>query len=166
MIRGFKGKTPKVAESAFVSELACIIGDVEIGENSSVWPGAVIRTESTSIKVGSETAIEDNCVIHGGVTIGDNVTIGHGAIVQCRSIGNNVLIGMNATVLHGAEIGSFCIIGAGSLVSQGMKIPDNSFVVGVPAKIRGQVSSEKQLEEQLGSQHYVELAKEYKEQGF
>jgi carbonic anhydrase/acetyltransferase-like protein (isoleucine patch superfamily) len=73
---------------------------------------------------------------------------------------------MNATVLHGAEIGSFCIIGAGSLVSQGMKIPDNSFVVGVPAKIRGQVSSEKQLEEQLGSQHYVELAKEYKEQGF
>ncbi|MBI3930432.1 MAG: gamma carbonic anhydrase family protein [Chloroflexi bacterium] len=164
MIRSFNGKTPKIAESAFVSEAAYVIGDVEIGEHSSVWPGAVIRTESASIKIGTNTAIEDNCVIHGGITIGDNVTIGHGAIIQCRRIGNNILIGMNATVLHGAEIGSFCVIGAGCLVSQGMKIPDNSFVVGVPAKIKGPVSSERRQEQQ-GSQHYVELAKQYKEQG-
>ncbi|MFC1977349.1 gamma carbonic anhydrase family protein [Chloroflexota bacterium] len=165
MIRSFNGKTPKIAESAFVSEAAYVVGDVEIGENSSVWPGAVIRTESASIKIGANTAVEDNCVIHGGITIGDNVTIGHSAVVQCRRIGSNILIGMSATVLHGAEIGSFSVIGAGCLVSQGMKIPDNSFVVGVPAKIRGQVSSERQLQELQGSQYYVELARQYKEQG-
>lgn len=165
MIRSFNGKTPKIAESAFVSEAAYVVGDVEIGENSSIWPGAVVRTESARIKIGANTAIEDNCVIHGGITIGDNVTIGHGAVIQCRSIGSNILIGMNATVLHEAEIGSFSIIGAGCLVSQGMKIPDGSFVVGVPAKIKGQVSAEQKLQQQQGSQHYVERTRQYKEEG-
>jgi carbonic anhydrase/acetyltransferase-like protein (isoleucine patch superfamily) len=140
LIKAFEGKMPRIAKSALVSEAACIIGDVEIGENSSVWPGAVIRGDFGKITIGKNTAVEDNCVIHSGsphsdikdVTIGDEVHIGHGAVLNCHKIGNNVLIGMNATVLHEVEIGSFCIIGASCLVSEGMKIPDHSFVVGVP----------------------------------
>ncbi|MFC1958589.1 gamma carbonic anhydrase family protein [Chloroflexota bacterium] len=169
MIRSFNGKTPKIADSVFISEVAYVIGDVEIGENSSVWPGAVIRSDHSNIIIGKNTRIEDSSVVHGaqgGVNIGDNVTVGHGAIINCRRIGNNVLIGMNATLLHGAEIGSFCVIGAGCLVSQGMEIPDNSLVFGVPAKIQGQVSPEQTLRwlEQT-PEHRAGLANEYKEQG-
>jgi len=166
VIRSFNGKTPKVAESAFVSEAAYVIGDVEIGESSSVWPGAVIRCDHSSIRIGKNTHIEDNSVVHGGANIGDSVIVGHGTIVHSRRIGNNVLIGMNATLLHGSEIGSFCIIGAGCLVSQGMEIPDYSFVVGVPAKIQRQVSAEQAhrwLEE--APEHYAQLVNEYREQG-
>jgi carbonic anhydrase/acetyltransferase-like protein (isoleucine patch superfamily) len=107
MIKSFNGKTPKVAESAFISEAAYVIGDVEIGEYASVWPGAVIRADFGSLRIGKNTAVEDVSIIHvgspsdpgAGTTIGDNVHIGHGAVINCRSIGNNVLIGMNATIL-------------------------------------------------------------------
>jgi len=175
MIKSFNGKTPEIAKSAFVSEAAYVIGEVEIGENSSVWPGAVIRADFGSIRIGSNTAVEDNCVIHSGtpstpshredVTIGDNVHIGHGAVINCHKIGNNVLIGMNATILHDAEIGNFCIIGAGCLVSQGMKIPDKSFVAGAPGKIKGEASAEQLWWVKEGPQGYGELARQYKEQG-
>ena len=124
MIRSFNGKTPVIADSAFISEAAYIVGDVEIGENSSVWPGTVVRGDSGSIKIGKNTNIQDNSVVHGGVTIGDNVHVGHGAVINCRRIGDNVLIGMNATLLHDAEIGYLCIIGAGCLVCLGMRVPD------------------------------------------
>ena len=100
MIKAFDGKTPQIAPTAFVSEAAYIIGDVEIGENSSIWPGAVIRGDFTSIKVGHNSQIEDNCVVHAGspLVIGDNVHIGHGAVIHCSRIGNNVLIGSKATL--------------------------------------------------------------------
>jgi carbonic anhydrase/acetyltransferase-like protein (isoleucine patch superfamily) len=171
MIRSFNGKTPKIAPSAFVSEAAYVVGDVEIGENSSVWPGAVVRGDTGHITIGKNTAVEDNCVIHSGVpphvdiTIGDMVHIGHSAVVNCTKIGNNVLIGMHSTILHRAEIGNMCIIGAGCLVSEGMKIPDNSFVVGIPAVIKGQVA-EKQLKwVQDAPLFYAGLGKQYKEEG-
>jgi carbonic anhydrase/acetyltransferase-like protein (isoleucine patch superfamily) len=173
MIKSFNGKIPKIDKSAFVSEAAYVVGDVEIDENSSVWPGAVIRGDFGKIKIGRNTAVEDNCVIHSGspaspirdVTLGDEVHIGHGAVINCRRIGNNVLIGMNATILHDAEIGDFCIIGAGCLVGQGMKIPDRSFVVGVPGKIKGEVSPRQLFWIQQAPQIYIKLAKQYKEQG-
>ena len=173
MIKTFNGKTPKIAKSALVSEAACIIGDVEIGEDSSVWPGAVIRADFGKITIGSKTAIEDNCVIHSGspnsdtkdVTIGDEVHIGHGAVINGHKIGNNVLIGMNATILHDAEIGNACIIGANCLVGEGMKIPDDSFVVGVPGKIKGKVSSDQSFWVEDASKSYAKVVKLYKEQG-
>ena len=176
MIRSFSGKTPKIAQSAFVSEAAYVVGNVEIGENSSVWPGAVIRGDFGKIKIGSNTAVEDNCIIHSGspssptppisdVTIGDNVHIGHGAVINCRRIGNNVLIGMSATILHDAEIGNFCIIGACCLVSQGMQIPDKSFVVGIPAKVKGEATPEQLFWVEEAPKTYVELAKQYKQEG-
>lgn len=167
MIRSFNGKTPKMAESAFVSEAAYVIGDVEIGENSGVWPGAVIRGDFASIKIGHNTMIEDNCVIHTGspMEIGDNVTIGHSVVVHGRKIGNNNLIGNHATILDNAEIGSFCVIGAGCLVSANMRVPDNSFVVGVPAEIKGGISEALLERLRRGSRSYTELVRRYKEQG-
>ena len=155
-----------------MSEAAYVVGDVEIGEDSSVWPGAVIRGDFGSIKIGRNTIIEDNCMIHSGtysaaignVSIGDQVVIGHGAVLNCRRIGDQVLVGMNATILHDVEIGNNCIIGAGCLVSQGMNIPDNSFVVGVPAKVKRPVTPEQLRRVDEGYKLYLELAKEYKKE--
>ena len=167
MIRAFDGKTPKVATSAFISEAAYVVGEVEMGGNSSVWPGAVIRGDFAPIKIGNNTQIEDNCVLHSGkpLIIGDNVHIGHGVIIHCSRVGNNVLIGNNATLLDEAEIGNSCLIGANSLVSERMKIPDGSFVVGVPAEVKGKVSPELLAKIELGVREYVWLAQKYKEQG-
>ncbi len=165
MIKTFDGKTPQIASTAFVSEAACVIGDVEIGENSSIWPGVVIRGDFTSIKVGNNSQIEDNCVVHAGspLVIGDNVHIGHGAVIHCSTIGNNVLIGSKATLLDGAEIGDFCVIAANSMVSQGMKIPDASFVAGVPAKVKGRVNPSQAARVEEGVKAYIRLALEYKQ---
>ncbi len=173
MIKSFNGKMPKIAESAFISKTAYVVGDVEIGESSSVWPGAVVRGDLGSIKVGKNTIIQDNCVIHSGsfssgmddVTIGDGVTFGHGAVSHGHSIGNNVLIGINATILHDADIGDFCIIGANCLVGQGMNIPDRSFVTGAPGKIKGEPSPEQSRWIENMPREYAKLARQYKEQG-
>jgi carbonic anhydrase/acetyltransferase-like protein (isoleucine patch superfamily) len=173
MVRSLSGKTPKIAESAFVSEAAYVVGDVEIGEESNVWPGAVIRGDFGKIHIGRHVTVEDNCVIHSGtpsapagdVMIGDRVIIGHGAVLNCKSIGSNVLIGMNSTVLHDAEIGNNCVIGANCLVSQGARIPDNSFVVGVPGKIEGAPTEQQLWWTKEGYKEYLELVQQYKKEG-
>ena len=167
MIRDFNGKSPKIAPSAFVSEAAYVVGDVEIGENSNIWPGAVIRADFGKTTIGHNTSIEDNCVVHSGtdVTIGNGVIIGHGAVIHCHRIGSNVLVGNNATILDGAQIGDLCIIGAGSLVTPEAKIPDKSLAIGVPARIKGQLSAEQLAELQDGVEIYTKLAQQYKQQG-
>jgi carbonic anhydrase/acetyltransferase-like protein (isoleucine patch superfamily) len=171
MIKNFNGKTPKIAPSAYISEAAYIVGDVEIGENCSVWPGAIIRGDSGKVVIGNNTAIEDNCVVHSGMAadpdtfIGNMTNIGHGAVIHGKKIGNNVLVGINAVVLHNAEIGNYCLIGAGCVVSEGMKVPDNSFVVGVPGQIKGKVQ-EKRMSWLLDVPlEYVELGRQYKAEG-
>jgi carbonic anhydrase/acetyltransferase-like protein (isoleucine patch superfamily) len=173
MIRSFNGKTPRIASSAWVSEAAYVVGDVEIGENSSIWPGTVIRGDTARITIGNNTNVQDNSIIHAGsplnppgdAIIGDNVQIGHGAVINGHKIGNNTLIGMNATVLHDTEIGAYCIVGAGCVVMQGMKVPDRSFVVGVPGVIQGQSSQSQLRWTREGPAVYAELARQYKEQG-
>ena len=174
MIRSFNGKTPKIADSAFVSEAAYVIGDVEIGENSSVWPGAVIRGDLGKIKIGKNVAIEDNCVIHSGspilppimdVTIGDNVIFGHGAVSNGRRIGNNVIVSIKATILHDAEIGDNSIIAAGCVVKEKMKIPPKSFVVGVPGEIKGEVADYQSYWMEESPRIYSELGQQYKREG-
>ena len=164
MIRSFNGKTPRVAESAYIDEAACIIGDVEIGENSGVFPGAVIRGDFARIRIGANTMIEDNSVIHSGapLEIGEYVTVGHGVVVHGERIGNNNLIGNNATILDDSVIGSYCVIGAGCLVSRGMEIPDRSFVVGIPAEIKREISPQMLQRLQGGSQSYADLLRQYK----
>ena len=168
MIRSFNGISPKIAPSAFVSEAAYVIGDVLIGENSSVWPGAVIRGDISKIVIGDSSSVEDNCVVHGAtnVIIDNNVIIGHGAVVHCQKIGSNVLIGNNATLLDGAEIGGFCIVGAGALVLSDTKVPENSVVMGAPAQVKQRVTKKQRDEIKQGSAFYAKLAQRYLEQGF
>ncbi|MBM3131862.1 MAG: gamma carbonic anhydrase family protein [Chloroflexi bacterium] len=154
MIESFDGKMPRVSELAHVHPLACVRGDVEIGDHCMVWPGAVITADAGTIRIGKCTIIEDNSSLHVGtyedwlktergvLEIGDYVTIGHGAVVHGRKIGNHALIGMNAVVLQHVEIGESCIIAAGAVVPVGMKIPARSFVAGVPAKVKSELKKE------------------------
>lgn len=155
-----------IDESVFIADGAKVIGDVEMGKNSSVWYNAVIRADSNEVKIGENSNVQDNAVIHTskdfGVQIGDNVTIGHGAIVHGCTIGNNVMIGMGAIVLDGATIEENCIIGAGALVTQGKVIPDGSLAFGNPAKIIRQLTEEEICSILNNANSYVNKAKEYK----
>ncbi len=137
MLYRFKDKNPSISKTAFIAETACIIGDVSIGEKSSVWFNSVIRGDRGKIRIGRGSNIQDNAVIHADesdVGIGDGVTIGHGCVMHGCMVKNNALIGMNSTILHGAEIGEFAVVGAGALVPPGHKIPANTVVLGVPCK--------------------------------
>jgi carbonic anhydrase/acetyltransferase-like protein (isoleucine patch superfamily) len=171
MIKSFNGKTPLIADSAFISEAAYIVGDVEIGEHSSVWPGAIVRGDTGKVVIGKYTAIEDNCVIHSGIPgdgdtyIGDFCNIAHGAVIHCKSIGDRVMIGIMATVLHNARIGNFCLIGAACLVMEDMVVPDHSFVVGVPGKIKNKVQADQMFWLDRVPEEYAVLAKRYQEEG-
>lgn len=167
MIRSFDGKAPRIAPSAFVSEVAYVVGDVEIGEGSGVWPGAVIRGDFATIKIGRNTMVEDNTVVHSGgmIEIGDNVIIGHNVVVHCRRIGNNCLIGNNATLLEDAMVGDLCIVAAGAVVGSGKAIPEGSLVAGVPGKVKGRISAEQRQRLEQGSSVYLDLTQRYKAQG-
>lgn len=137
MIYKFGNKNPSISKNAFIAETASVIGDVSIGERTSVWFNSVIRGDRAAIRIGNGCSIQDNSVIHSDdndIKIGDGVIIGHGCIVHGNLIKDNALIGMNATILHGAQIGEHAIVGAGALVPPNHKIPDNSVVMGVPCK--------------------------------
>ena len=128
-----------INKTVLIADGAKVIGNVEIGKNSSVWFNAVIRADSDKVSIGENSNVQDNAVIHTsegfGVRIGDNVTIGHGAIVHGCTVENNVMIGMGAIVLNGAVIGENSIIGAGTLVTQGKIIPAGSLAFGNPVKV-------------------------------
>jgi len=168
MIRQLGEKKPKIAESAFVSEAAYVVGDVEIGENSSIWPGAVLRADQFRIRIGSNSNIQDNCVVHAGfsdVTIGDHVTIAHGSMIHCARIGDHVFIGMHTVLNNQSEIEDFCMIGAYSMVKDHFKVPTRSLAVGIPVRIV-RALNDKELERiSNGSNFYVELSKEFKKYG-
>lgn len=167
MIYEFDGKTPRIAATAYINKASYVVGDVEIGEESSVWPGAVIRADVSSIKIGDHCHIQDNCVLHAEfpMIIGENVLLAHCVMMHGKSIGNNTLIGNNATVLDDVEIGNCCVVAAGALVPEGMKVPDFSMVAGVPARIKGKVTEKHMGWVGRGIPIYTSLAKKYKEQG-
>lgn len=147
MLKEFGGKKPRVGNNVYISETSEIIGDVEMGDNSSVWNGAVLRADTHYIRIGTNTSIQDNCVLHGTenkypTVVGNNVSVGHNAIVHGCVIGSNCIIGMGSIILEGAEVGDWCIIGAGAVVTEGTKIPDGSIVLGVPGKVVGKVTEE------------------------
>jgi carbonic anhydrase/acetyltransferase-like protein (isoleucine patch superfamily) len=167
MIRSFEDKTPKIAASAFISEAAYVVGDIVIGEYSSVWPGAVVRGDYASVVIGTHVHIEDNAVVHCGtpLVMGNNIICGHGAVVHCKKVGSNVLIGSHATLLDGADIGDYCIVAAGSLVAPGMKVPEGSMVMGVPAVIKGPLTEAQMQRLKLGTLGYAEYAQKHKRLG-
>ncbi len=148
MIYAFENKKPMIANNAFIADTAYIIGNVTIGEKSSVWFNSVIRGDRAKISIGRGCSIQDNVVIHSDerdVEIGDGVIIGHGSVMHGCTVKSNALIGINSTVLHGAEVGEFSIVGAGALVPPEHKIPANSIVFGIPCK-QVRTTTEKDIE--------------------
>src|SRR5438270_626654 len=139
---------PRIPTNAFVAPGATVIGDVTLGEESSVWFGAVLRGDINRIVIGPRSNVQDNVVIHlsdaFAAVVGALVTIGHGAIVHACTVDDEVLIGMGAIILDGAEIGARSIIGANALVTAGTKIPPGSLVIGSPARVVRQLGSEEQ----------------------
>lgn len=154
-------------DSVIICPGAQVLGDVELGENVSIWHGAVIRGDVAEIKIGNNSNVQDNCVIHCSadypVEIKDNVSIGHGAVVHGATLEDNVLIGMNATVLNGAHINKNCIVGAGAVVSEGKEFPEGSLILGVPAKVVKQLTPEQIDHIQENADTYCEISKKYKE---
>ena len=144
---------------------AHVVGDVDIGENSSVWYNAVIRGDRGPIVIGKNSNVQDNCVIHCSDTLttklGDYVSIGHGAIIHGCQIGENVIIGMNATILNDAIIGNDSLVGAGSVVTEGKKFPDRSLIVGTPGKLIRELTDEEVEKLKWNALVYVDLANEY-----
>ena len=165
MIMDYEGIMPAIHKKTFIAENATVIGDVTLGEESSVWFNAVIRGDDDDIKIGSRTSIQDNVVVHSGagypVRIGSNVTVGHSAIVHGCTVEDNVVVGMGAVIMNGAHIGSGSIIGGGALVLQNAEIPENSVVVGNPAKVIKPTSDKQREYISWNADEYVKLAGKY-----
>lgn len=161
----YRGASPRISEDCFVAETATIVGNVVLGEGSSVWFGASIRAEEESVNIGNRSNVQDNCVIHTDAgfpcAIGDGVTLGHGAIVHGATIGSNCLVGMGAILLNGAKIGKNCLVGAGALVRQGAEIPENNLVIGSPAIAKRELAQEEIDQIRENARHYYEFRSEY-----
>ncbi len=159
-------RDPKVHASALVAPGAHVYGDVEIGEDSSIWFNTVLRGDVNYIRVGKRTNIQDCSLVHVAFKaypclIGDDVTIGHSAVIHACTIGNSSLIGMGSQILDGAEIGDFVLLGAGSLVTPKMKIPSGSKAFGRPAKVVSELPEAERESLRFSARHYVNLAKTY-----
>jgi carbonic anhydrase/acetyltransferase-like protein (isoleucine patch superfamily) len=146
MIRGYQGKFPQIGSGVFIEDSAQIIGDVVIGSHSSVWFNTVVRGDVYYIRIGANTNIQDSCVLHvtrdrNATILGDFVSVGHGAILHGCTVESHCLIGMGSIVMDKAVIGECSIVGAGALVTQGLKVPARSLVLGSPAKVVRQLSA-------------------------
>ncbi|HEX7708422.1 MAG TPA: gamma carbonic anhydrase family protein [Thermoanaerobaculia bacterium] len=166
IVRTFGGKTPRFGDRIFVADNAAIIGDVELGNDCSIWFGTTLRGDVNLIRVGSRTNIQDNCTVH--VThqqwptiISEEVTIGHGAIVHGCTVHRGALIGMGSRVLDGAVVGESALVGAGALVPEGMKIPPRTLVVGVPARVKRSLTDEELIRLDQSWRHYVDYKERY-----
>jgi carbonic anhydrase/acetyltransferase-like protein (isoleucine patch superfamily) len=170
LIIPFNGKTPRVHETAFLAPTAVLIGDVEVGAESSIWFGAVLRADHPDhgIRIGARTSIQDNCVLHvsarGATIVHDDVTIGHGAVFESCEVKRGALIGMNAVLLHESVIGEGSLVAALSVVPTGMIVPPNTLVAGAPAVVRKELKGESADWVKDSAHHYVELARQYRAQ--
>jgi carbonic anhydrase/acetyltransferase-like protein (isoleucine patch superfamily) len=160
-----RGKRPNVHPTAFVAPTATLIGDVEVGEESSIWFGTVLRGDNGPIRVGARTSVQDNAVVHVSegcsTVIGDDVTIGHAAVMEDCTIGNHALIGSNAIVLNGASVGEGTLVAAGSVVAANDRIPDRVVAAGAPAKVKKRLEGDAAHWIEIGAQKYVALSRAY-----
>ncbi|MGH1477935.1 MAG: gamma carbonic anhydrase family protein [Geminicoccales bacterium] len=154
-------------DNFWIAPTAVVIGDVQLGKETSVWWHAVIRGDNDPIIISEGTNIQDGAILHSDpgfpLVIGERVTVGHMAMVHGCTIGDGTLIGINAVVLNGANVGKNCLIGAKALVTEGMEIPDNSLAVGAPAKVIREVTPENIARMQLGAQAYIDRSYAYRE---
>ena len=160
-------RVPTLPESGeyWIAPTAAVIGNVILKNNASVWWGAVLRGDNEAITVGENSNVQDNSVLHtdmgSPLVIGDNVTIGHMVTLHGCVIGDGALIGIGAIVLNGARIGRNCLVGAGSLVTEGKEFPDNSMILGAPARVVRELPPEQAARMGLGAMHYVENWKRF-----
>ncbi len=162
------GLAPQLlGEGHYIAPNAAVIGNVILEENSSVWFSVVIRGDNEPIRIGAGSNIQDGSVCHSDpgapLTVGKNVTVGHNATIHGCTIGDGTLVGINAVILSGARIGRNCVIGANSLVPEGMQIPDGSLVIGVPARVKRELSASQQEFFSQNAQHYIENAQRYEQ---
>ncbi|MGB6053643.1 MAG: gamma carbonic anhydrase family protein [Burkholderiaceae bacterium] len=159
---------PQLDPSCFVAESAQVIGKVTLKANASVWFNATLRGDNEMITVGENSNIQEGCVLHTDpgmpLTIGDNVTVGHQAMLHGCTIGDGALIGIQAVVLNGAKIGRNCLVGAGALVTEGKEFPDNSLIVGSPAKAVRQLDNAAVARIRAGTDSYVARSRLFKTQ--
>jgi carbonic anhydrase/acetyltransferase-like protein (isoleucine patch superfamily) len=167
MIRSLKGKTPRIHPTAFVSEAAYLVGDIEIGPECSIWPGAVMRADHGTMKVAQGTNIQDGSIVHadGDMDIGAYVTIGQAVVCHARTVGDHSMLGNNCTLNDGAKVGERCIVAAGAVLVEDREVPDDSIAAGVPAKVIGRMQQKDHDEVKRNAELYIERAREYKAEG-
>jgi carbonic anhydrase/acetyltransferase-like protein (isoleucine patch superfamily) len=166
MLRPYRGQLPRVHPTAYIDQSAQVIGDVEIGAESSVWPAVVIRGDVNRIRIGSRSNVQDGTIVHvmkdtHATTIGDNVTIGHAAVVHGCTIEDQCLIGMGAILLNGVHVGACSIVAAGTLLVEGARVPPRSLVMGSPGKVKRTLSDEEVAEIQQYADRYVSYRLDY-----
>lgn len=166
MIRSYQGTKPRIGDGCYIDQSAQVIGDVDIGDRSSVWMCAVVRGDVNFIRIGMETNVQDNSVLHVfkgeyPLILGDRVTVGHNAVLHGCSIESDCLIGMGAIILNGANIGRGSIIAAGAVVSEGTIVPPNSLFMGVPARFKKQLGPEDLAVIRRYAANYVEYTASY-----
>jgi carbonic anhydrase/acetyltransferase-like protein (isoleucine patch superfamily) len=160
---------PRIADSAYIDSSAQVIGDVVIGERSSVWPNVAIRGDVNHIRIGDETSIQDNSVLHVDhdiypCIVGNRVTVGHRVVLHGCQVADDALIGIGAVILNGAKIGAGAVVAAGALVPEEMEVPANMLAMGMPAKVRRPVSTEEQDRFRRNCENYVKITAIYKEE--
>ena len=166
MLRPYKGALPRIHPTAYVDTTAQVIGDVEIGEASSIWMNAVVRGDVHWIRIGARSNLQDNTTVHvmngtHPTTIGDDVTIGHGAIVHGCTLHDRILIGMGAILLNGVVVGEDSIVAAGTLLTEGTRVPPRSLVMGSPGKVRRELTDEDVRSIRAYAERYVEYRLDY-----
>lgn len=166
IVRAHAGARPRIGRGVFLAESCAVIGDVEIGDDASIWYSAVVRGDVMPIRIGARSNVQDGAVIHvthgvSGTVIGADCVIGHGAIIHACTVEDACLIGMGARVLDGAVVGRGSFVGAGALVTPGVVIPPGSFVIGSPARVKRAVTERERAAIADGAAHYVELARKY-----
>lgn len=164
--RTYGGKSPRLGERVFVADNATLIGDVDLGDDVSIWFGAVLRGDIHFIRIGARANIQDNCVVHvehgtGPAIVGEEVTVGHAAVVHGCTVERGALIGIGAKVLSGAVIGEQALVGGGALVGEGMRVPPRTLAIGVPARVKRDLKPEEIARLEQSWRNYVSYKNEY-----
>jgi carbonic anhydrase/acetyltransferase-like protein (isoleucine patch superfamily) len=171
LILPYAGIHPRIHPTAFVAPNATVIGNVVIGEEASIWFGAVLRGDEPEheIRIGARSSVQDNVVVHvsrrGATVVGEEVTVGHGAVLESCTIGRGALIGMNAVVLQGASVGEEALVAAGAVVGDGAEIPPRTLAAGTPARVKKALEGESLRWIGTSAAHYVELSRSYLREG-
>jgi carbonic anhydrase/acetyltransferase-like protein (isoleucine patch superfamily) len=166
IVRSYEGKKPRFGERVFVADNAAVIGDVEVGDDASIWFGVVLRGDIHHIRIGARSNVQDNCVLHvesgrDAAVLGEEVTVGHSAVVHGCTVGRGALIGIGARVLSGAVVGEQALVGAGAVVTEGMHVPPRTLVLGVPGRVMRELTADELDRLDRSWKHYVAYKNQY-----